>query len=177
MKSPTIYPGLLDKRVEFFAIDNEVYCFHGKQTLSYNEFPGWITLAVINHMNENPALVKKVQATEKDFGGDFSKRYIYYIFGGLNLIPDIDVDGTINPCDFYNCDEDVPMILQVNNGKPLSKREIEVLRSVTLSDKAIADRRYTSRDTVITHFQNIRIKTGLTNKPELVEMACKQGVI
>lgn len=177
MKNPSIYPGLMDSRVEFFAVENEVFCFHNKQTLTYDEFPGWITLAVINHMNENPQYVRKVQQTEKDFGGDFSKRYIYYIFGGLNLVPDIDEDGTFNPCDFYNCDEDVPMILSINNGKPLSKSEIRVLKGVTLSDKAIADNLFNSRETVLSHFQNIRSKTGLHNKLELTEMACKQGVI
>jgi len=128
-------------------------------------------------MVENPHYVKKVQNTKKDFGGDFSKRYTYYIFGGLNLTPDIDLDGTMNGCDFFNCDEDVPMILTVNNGKSLSRREIEVLRTVTLPDKLIADQLHNSKDTILSHFQNIRFKTGLNNKPELTEMACKQGVI
>lgn len=177
MNQPNIYPGLLNSSVEFFAIEDEVFCFHNKQTLSYDEFPGYITLAVISHMNENPQYVRKVQKTEKDFGGDFSKRYIYYIFGGLNLVPDIDEDGTFNPCDFYNCDEDVPMILSINNGKSLSKREIQVLKLVTMPDQLIADRLYNSRETILSHMQNMRSKTGLTNKSELTKLAVQQGVI
>ena len=178
MNQSNIYPGLFDKRVEFFAVGGDVFCFYNRQTLNYNEFPNHIMLKVIEHMSLNPQLVKWVQQkTKLDFGGDFSKRYIYYIFGGLNHTADIDLDGSMNGCDFFQCDEDVPMVLTINNGKALSKREIEVLKEVTFPDKLIADHLHNSTETILTHFQNIRQKTGLHNKLELTQMACKEGII
>jgi DNA-binding CsgD family transcriptional regulator len=178
MNPLTIYPGLFDKRVEFFAYQEDVYCFYDGMKLHYNEFTDAVMLKVINHMAMNPHLVKWVQdKTKLDFGGDFTKRYIYYWREKLNLTPDIDLDGTMNGCDFFACDEDVPMMLSINNGKPLSKREIEVLKEVTLPDKLIADHLHNSTETILSHFQNIRQKTGLHNKLELTQMACKQGII
>lgn len=178
MNLPSIYPGMIDKRVEFFAVDDEVFCTHNFKTLPYNQFPSHISLAVIGHMSENPHLVKFVQKkTKKDFGGDFSKRYTYYIFGGLNLTPDIDLDGTMNGCDFYNCDENVPVILSVNNGKSLTKTEVDLLKMVVRPTRVIANNLFRSYDTITTHIQNIQHKTGLASKTELTELACKQGII
>jgi len=177
---PNIPIGILpgDNRVEFFAHDFDVLCFHNGKTWSYNEFPDYICLAVIAHMAENPHLVKEVQEnTLMDFGGDFSKRYTYYIFGGLNLTPDIDLDGTMNGCDFFNCDEDVPMILSINNSNPLTKRQIDIMRNVTLPNKHIADRLHISILTVETHMQNIRVHTGLFDKSEMTAVAVKEGMI
>lgn len=70
MNQPHIYPGLFDKRTEFFAYNEDVYCFHDGKPMHYNEFPDHLHLSVLGHMSENPQYVKWVQEKSKrDFGG------------------------------------------------------------------------------------------------------------
>lgn len=60
---------------------------------------------------------------------------------------------------------------------PLTNTEMEVLKRTYLPDKVIADTMHISYHTVKTHTQNIRKKTGLRDKKEMVLYAFKKGYI
>ncbi|QTE37524.1 helix-turn-helix transcriptional regulator [Mucilaginibacter gossypii] len=57
--------------------------------------------------------------------------------------------------------------IKIKNGVTLSPSEMEVFKRVMLADKVIADQLFISVETVKKHFQNIRRKTGLSNKIEI----------
>ena len=59
----------------------------------------------------------------------------------------------------------------------LSKREIEVIERSLLQDRAIASELNISYYTVINHLRNIRYKTGLYSKEQIVYFATKKGLI
>ncbi|MXV16871.1 response regulator transcription factor [Hufsiella ginkgonis] len=159
MTLPNLIPGLVDKSVEFFGHNMEVYCIHDGRTIEYAAFPMWMREIIMQHMETNPHLVAAVRREKVDFS-DFVKKYIYLVFGRIDGIPDIALDGSTNH-EFF----------------AFSKREIDILRLVHLTDKEIAERLFISRETVLSHWQNMRRSTGLNNKIQLAISASKRGII
>jgi len=63
-----------------------------------------------------------------------------------------------------------PAYLPSHSGNmPLTKREIQILEIAKYPEKVIAGMLFISRDTVKTHMQNIRKKTGASSKAEVWE--------
>lgn len=166
MTQPNLFPGLLDKRVEFFTEGDSVYCFHDGSVLEYASFKSWMIQKVFTHSENNPELVKEISRKPVVFT-DPIKNYIYYCFGRLNNTADIDLDGSMNP-ELHVC---------LNNGEPLSDREVDILKNIVKPDKLISDEAFISDRTVNTHLYNIRHKSGLKSKPELVLEAKNEGII
>lgn len=59
----------------------------------------------------------------------------------------------------------------------LTQREIEIVERSLLQDKLIAFDLNISYYTVLSHLKNIRNKTGLHNKEQMVYFATKTGII
>jgi DNA-binding CsgD family transcriptional regulator len=59
----------------------------------------------------------------------------------------------------------------------LTKREVEIIERSLLQDRTIAHHLNISYYTVLSHLKNIRNKTGLQNKEQMVYFGLKSGII
>lgn len=165
--------GTLDNQVEFFAPEKDmIMCVNSRRILTFEEFPRWVIDLVRLDMLENPCILKELNITE--ITNVTIYKYIYEMFGGVDLQADIDTNGKINHSEYFEAG--MRRNIQVECGH-LTKCEIEVLKLAHLPDKLIADKLFNSTDTILSHWQNIRRKTGLSNKTELAIWAVKKGII
>lgn len=156
-------PGILNKETEFFAVDtNKVNAFHdSKLYKSFQELPENIFSTIRSLMNNpNASLVEM-------------EEYVFEHFGGLDHEPDLDESGKAS-CTEYMESHDR---LELSNGQAITHSELRVLKLALLPDKIIADQLFISTTTVLTHWQNMRHKTGLGGKVELAVLATKKGII
>ncbi|MBB2148839.1 response regulator transcription factor [Pedobacter gandavensis] len=182
------FAGMIDNGVEFFAKPGEmdVQCLNlGKVYNSFWEFPEWIRQKVTDDMNKSPLAIKTLKRHWKSLPViDYPKQYTYCKYGGLDTSPDIDVDGNMGHSEFFDCgrrgkcksEGKLCCVMKVKHGV-LTKTEIEIVRRVVLPDKLIAQELEISSTTVLTHWQNIRRKTGFRTKIELAVFATKKGMI
>jgi DNA-binding CsgD family transcriptional regulator len=70
-----------------------------------------------------------------------------------------------------------PFAFEMLDHKPLSKREIDILKRIKWTDDQIAISLFISPYTVASHWQNIRTKTGYESKQELTAYATRKGII
>lgn len=169
-----ILAGTLDNQVEFIAPEVEqVICLNNGKRLSFEEFPAWIIEAIKNDMLENPQFLKELGITEINNPSIF--KYTYEMYGGLDQEADIDAKGNFNHSEYF--EGSVRKSLPVGEGQHLTKSEIAVLKLAHLPDKLIADQLCNSIETILSHWQNMRNKTGLTGKVELAIWATKKGII
>jgi len=183
-KNSRLIAGLVDKAVEFFVHKNEVYCVHDGRTYSFETIPSWIIEVVEADMLKHPEALKALAQWENLDSDDHIRQYIICRFGGIDDEPDIDIEGIVHEAEYFDCglrgtcrhEGKLCTAFKVANGY-LTKMELAVLKLISLADKAIADKLCISTDTVITHQQNIRTKTGLKTKVELAIFAQKKGII
>jgi len=182
------YAGMTDNGVEFFAKPDEmdVRCMNmGKVYESYREFPEWIKQKLTDDLYKTPLAVKTLRRHWKKLPVvEYPRQHAYCKYGGLDPNPDIDSQGNMGHSEFFDCgrrgkcksEGKLCCVMQVKAGF-LTKMEIEILRLVMLPDKRIADKLCISSATVLTHWQNIRRKTGFRSKIELAVFATKKGMI
>jgi len=183
-KNSRLIAGLVDKAVEFFVHKNEVYCVHDGRSYSFEEIPQWIIDIVEMDMLKHPEALKALAQWENLDNDDHIRQYIICRFGGIDDEPDIDTKGEVHEAEYFDCglrgtcrhEGKLCTAFKVSNGY-LTKMELAVLKLINLADKLIADHMCISVDTVITHQQNIRTKTGLKSKVELAIFAQKKGII
>jgi DNA-binding CsgD family transcriptional regulator len=176
--------GLIDQGVEFFVHANEVKCIHAGQVYSFEQFPEWIIKVIEEDMVKHPEALKALATWENLHQTEYVRQYIYCRFGGLDFDPDIDSNRKLSYAEYFDCgfrgvckyEGKLCCTIKVSEGH-LTKTEIEVLKRVALADKSIADELCISTDTVNSHLQNIRRKTGYSNKVELAIFATKKGII
>lgn len=182
--SQRLFAGLVDKGVEFFVHQNDVKCIAEGKTFRFEDFPAWILDIVNDDMMKHPEAIKALAEWENLHPSDYVRQYIYCRFGGADTEPDINDQGEIQHSEYFDCglrgqcrfEGKLCCNMKVDNGS-LTKSEMEVLKRVNLPDKIIADQLCISSDTVNSHLQNIRKKTGLTSKIELAVFAAKKGII
>jgi DNA-binding CsgD family transcriptional regulator len=75
-------------------------------------------------------------------------------------------------------DTEVAVIISRDELASLTERERDVLRLISegLTDKVIAERLYISPNTVRSHLERVREKTGLRRRSELTRLAMEQGL-
>ncbi|WP_131535548.1 response regulator transcription factor [Pedobacter nototheniae] len=183
-KNSRLIAGLVDKAVEFFVHRNEVYCVHDGRTYVFEEIPRWIIDIVEHDMLKHEDAIKALALWENLADEDYIRQYIICRFGGIDDEPDIDTKGVVHEAEYFDCglrgtckhEGKLCTAFKVANGY-LTKMELAILKLINLPDKIIADRLSISTETVSTHQQNIRIKTGLKSKVELAIFAQKKGII
>lgn len=174
---------LVSNCVEFFFHKNEVYCLHNGVRYNYEKIPAWIIEIIEKDMVSNPEAIKALATWENLTIENYIRQYITCRFGGNDDLVDIEEDGTINYTEFFECglrgqcnyEGKLCTSIRVANGH-ISKTEISVLKLINLPDKLIADKLNISQETVVTHQQNIRNKTGCRSKVELAIFAQKKGI-
>jgi len=182
------FAGMIDNGVEIFAKPGEmdVQCLNlGKVYESYWEFPAWIREKLTEDLYKSPIALKTLKKNWKHLLVDeYPKQHAYCKYGGLDTNPDIDVDGNMGHSEFFDCgrrgkcksEGKLCCVMQVKFGV-LTKTEIEIIRMVIMPDKLIAEKLEISVTTVLTHWQNIRRKTGFRSKIEIAVFATKKGMI
>jgi DNA-binding CsgD family transcriptional regulator len=180
----TLPAGLVDSGVEFFAFRNEVMCLHNGRTFYFEEIPSFILEIVEQDMMAHPEALRSLADWNIHRHEDMLRQYIYCRFGGFDNDPDIDSTGKIDHTEYFDCGQrgvcrfegKLCCTIKAENGN-LTKQELEVLKRVQLPDKQIADELNISVETVSSHWQNIRNKTGRRSKIELAVFASTKRLI
>ena len=181
--------GIIDGGTEFFTAPGingpELMAFHGSKIYSYDDLPGSTKTLVYVHMKSQPMVDAELT---KMVGNDEVaklKQFIMCRFGAMNSEADVTSCGKMSEPEYVPClnrgnckfEGRVCASITVNNGLPLSKSESAVFKLIHLPAKDIAERLFVSLETIKSHINNIRIKTGLANKTEMAVWATKHGVI
>jgi len=183
-KTQRLPAGLVDQSVEYFWHQNEAHCMYNGKCYSFDEFPEYVLAKIYEDMENNPAALKDLATWENHSDDDRIRRWIHCRFGGFDMEPDITKDGKILHTEYFDCgfrgsckhEGKLCCTIKVANGH-LTKMELEVLKRVELADKVIADELNISIETVSSHWQNIRTKSGKRNKVELAVFANQKGII
>lgn len=178
-----IIAGLLDGGTDFIKYEGNLYCVHGGKAHKWPDFPINVLEIIEQDMLKNPEALKSLSQWENLLPEEFTYRYIVCRFGGIDDQPDIDANGKISHTEYYECglrgkcrfEGKLCSSIKVDFGI-LTKAEVEVLRYVTLTYKEIAEKLFISPETVSTHLQNLRIKTGLKNNSQLAVYAHQKGI-
>lgn len=185
MSKQRIYAGMINKGIEFFEdLDTRIlYCSHDMRQYRWPDFPKHVLREVKKDMLSNPDALSYLAKWANLRSEDWMYRYILCRFGGLDDEPDIDEKGKVHHSEYYECglrgqcrfEGKLCSSIKVNNGF-LTKAEIEILKYIRLPDKQIAQILNRSIETISTHMQNIRAKTGELDKLNLAIFALNRGI-
>lgn len=185
MNKQRIYGGMIDKGIEIWEDENTkiLWCSHDRRQYSWPFFPQKVINKVKEDMLNNPDKVECLNQWHNLRNEDRIHRYMLCNFGGLDDKPDFDKHGNVNRSEYYECglrgkcqfEGKLCSSIKVDNGY-LSKAEIEVLKFIRLPDKLIADKLNRSPETISSHLQNIRTKTGESDKVNLALFALRIGI-
>lgn len=181
--------GTIDKSVEFFVHDGEMYCRTEGETHCYDEFPEWVLEIVKADMEKNfekvGYLVEWGLLTED---GQI-RQYLFCLYGGHDDNPDIDEDGNMQQSEYVDCglrcgkcqfEGKICNSLELPHGR-LSSLQIKTLQMIGKGDldKEIADALFVSEGTVRYYKNEILRKAGMPNerKTALVGLAYQHGLV
>lgn len=164
---------LFSTAVEFFIHEDNLKCYCNGERYDYNEFPNWIIKIMKADMAKNPEATALFASNGIADPTEQLRQYIAERYGRYDMFPDIDEMGNVSESEYINNSS-----LRVKNGS-LTKKEIEVLKLIAKGklDKEIANDLGVTEETIRTHSQNIRFKTGLKRKAELAVYAFKLNLI
>lgn len=178
--------GLVDDSAEFFIHQNDIKCLYQGKAHSYDEIPSHIMDAVEADMMQHPKALEALAKWGITNAEDQIKQYIFCRFGGFDSNPDISDNGDIHHREYFDCgrrgncayEGKLCPSVKVAHGE-LSKREIEVLRLIGLGrlDKEICDDLGIALDTLRSHKDNIKLKTGEERKTAQGVLAHRLGLI
>jgi DNA-binding CsgD family transcriptional regulator len=181
------FAGMVDNGVEFFAEKNniDVRCINnGIVYNNFNEFPAWIKEKLAADLLKNKVALRSLTKMKHISKDDYLKHYTFCKYGGLDPNPDIDVNGNMGESEYFECgfrgtckaEGKLCCSLKVQNGN-LTKAEVNILKLAMFPNKVIAEKLHISMPTLLTHWQNMKRKTGLRNRAEYVYYATKKGII
>lgn len=178
-----IIAGLIDEGAEFLKHEGKLYCVHGGKVHEWPNFPEKVILIIENDMLKYPEALKALSEWENLLPEDHIYRYIVCRFGGIDDEPDIDPKGKIHHTEYFECglrgkckyEGKLCCTIKAEYGN-LTKSELEVLKRASLSYKEISEQLFISTETVSSHMQNLRLKTGLKNSTQLAIYAIQKGV-
>lgn len=175
--------GLLDEGTDFIKYEGDLYCINGGKAHKWPDFPKKVIDILEDDMLNTPGALKALSQWENLLPDDFIPRYVTCRFGGIDDQPDIDANGKISHTEYFDCglrgkcrfEGKLCCSIKAEFGI-LTKTEIEVLKQVTLSYKDIGEKLFISPETVSTHLQNLRSKTGSKNNSQLAVYAHQKGI-
>jgi len=185
MKSPKLPAGLLNKHVEIFVQDNELYALYNKRTYPYLELPESIRSVFQVELIRD----KKAQSSiEKTFcitdSTDMELQFVKCRFGGFDNNPDL-ANGETRPecwdCGLHgSCNaEGKVCLLPAGVHGTLTKREYEIAMLVGkgLYDYEIAGQLGIAEPTIREYLKRIRSKIDANNRQEITMFAHKNGLL
>lgn len=185
MKSPKIPAGLLNRNVELFINDNELYGLYNKKTYPYLELPESIRsifqVELIRDKKAQESLIHDFGITD---GTEMELQFVRCRFGGFDSNPDL-ADGETSP-ECWDCGvhgsckaEGKVCLLPAGVHGTLTKREYQIAMLVGkgLYDYEIADRLDIAEPTVREYLKRIRAKIDANNRQEITMFAHKNGLL
>ncbi|WP_196934897.1 helix-turn-helix transcriptional regulator [Sphingobacterium hungaricum] len=179
-----IIAGMLDGGAEFIKHEGELYCVHGGKVHKWPEFPQQVIDIIEDDFVKHPEAVKSLALWENLLPEEYTYRYILCRFGGIDDEPDINGEGKITHTEYFECglrgkcrfEGKLCCSIKADFGV-LTKMELEVLKYSSLSYKEIGDTLFISPETVSSHLQSLRSKTGLKNNAQLAVYAQQKGIV
>ena len=181
--------GTIDRSVEFFVHDGEMYCRTEGETYPFDEFPDWLLEIVQADMDKNPEKIGYLVEWGLLTDDGQMRQYLFCLYGGHDDNPDIDEEGNMQPSEYVDCglrcgkckfEGKICNSLELPHGR-LSSQEIKTIMLIGKNalDKEIADEIYVSMGTVRYYKDEILRKAGMANerKTALVGLAYKLGLV
>lgn len=181
--------GTIDKSVEFFVHDGEMYCRTEGETHSFDNFPEWVREIIQADMDKHPHKIGYLVEWGLLTEDGQMRQYLFCLYGGHDDNPDIDQNGVVQPSEYVDCglrcgkcdyEGKICNSLQLKNGR-LSSQEIKTLILIgnNALDKEIVDELCVSEGTVRYYKNEIMRKAGMANerKTALVGLAFKLGLV
>lgn len=178
--------GLTDKGVEFFVKHQLIYCIHDGKVLKYEEIPQFILDIVDADMVKQPDAMKALTDWDLTSLQEMRKQYIFCRFGGFDADPDISENGSVDHTEYFDCgrrgrckhEGKLCSAIKVRNGY-LTKQEIIVMKCIARGRtyEQCADELFISTNTVSSHIQNIKEKTGFESLAEISGFAHNKNFI
>lgn len=181
--------GLLDQNFEFFndPRDPEIcYCLTDGRVYGINGAPDYVLEAIDADMTKHPVKMEGLVLLGYETQEAQREKYCSCCFGAFDGQPDA-VNGILQHSEFWPCPHRgvCPVEgrlcdgLLVGAGNALTRREIDVLMLVANCDldKEIADKLRISQETVKVHLKNIREKSGMRDKKDLIKLAYQKNLI
>jgi DNA-binding CsgD family transcriptional regulator len=186
MRPVNIPAGIMDKSVEIFIHNNELFVlYNGKQT-RFDFLPEKIKDLFMQHMMANKkALTSLIQDFRLSDPAEMLSQYVKCNFGNFDNMADANEDGVI-VSEVWNCgcrgkcpgEGKICSLVQGPNGN-LTKRELEIFMFVVDGkiDKEIAEILEISQATLETHLARIRQALGVNNRLEIMKFAIERKIL
>ncbi len=186
MKSPSIPAGLLNRNVELFVQDDELYAVYKGKTYPYLELPETIRnvfqVELIRDKKAQESLKNDMAITDST---EMELQFVKCRYGGFDNNPDLAANGETRPecwdCGVHgSCDAEGKVChLPAGAHGTLTKREyqIAVLVGRGCYDYEISDQLDIAESTVREYLKRIRSKIGANNRQEITMFAHKNGLL
>ncbi|MFN0254475.1 response regulator transcription factor [Pedobacter ureilyticus] len=181
--------GTIDKSVEFFVHDGEMFCRTEGETHKFDDFPQWVIDIVQKDMDKHPEKIGYLVEWGLLTQDGQMRQYLFCLYGGHDDNPDIDENGIVQQSEYVDCglrcgkcdyEGKICNSLQLQHGR-LSSQEIKTLILIgnNALDKEIADELFVSEGTIRYYKNEIMRKAGMANerKTALVGLAFKLGLV
>lgn len=185
MNNYKIFGGLIDGKAEIFQEpkSRRLFCAHDFTIYEWPNFPRKVIRWIRQDMLKHPDALECLGTWENLVKEDRILRYTLCRFGGIDDKPDFNERGEASHSEYFECglrgkcrfEGKLCCSIKVDNGF-LTKSELEVMKYIRLPAKIIASKMNLSGDTISTHLQNIRRKTGMNDKVNLAVFAAEKGI-
>jgi len=176
--SQTLPGGTVDKSVEFFVHNNDMWCRSNGVSYPFEMFPAWIIDIVNADMAKYPEKIVELVKWGLLDSDSQMKQYLFCLYGGHDDNADIDTNGVMQQSEYVDCglrcgkcsyEGKLCNSLKLVNGT-LSAKEISFLKlsAVGRLDKEIADELCVSEHTVRYYKDQILEKAGLIGERKAV---------
>lgn len=179
--------GLMDKGVEFYWWQNDIWCLHDGKPIPFERIPENVLAIVEAEMLKNPdAIMGMTEKMDLHTRDELLRQYILCNHGGFDNEPDITPDGKILHTEYFDCgrrglctlEGKLCPAIKVEHGY-LTKQELNVVKLTGkgLSNAGIAGALFISEETVKSHVQNILQKCGFASKLEIAAFAVRKTLV
>lgn len=179
--------GLLDHNYEFFAHDGvHAYCLNHGRVIPFEQWDEELLGAIELQMSKFPVKVFNIHKMGITDRLGIIKQFVICNYGGFDHVADM-INGELQATEYWPCPHRAVCPFQgkicdglkTDTGNFLTHTEVRVIKHIAagMLDKQIADKMGVSVLTVQKHNSNIRKKTGLGRKPELVIFAHKKNLV
>lgn len=176
--------GLIDKNIEFFSQNGELYSIQNGERFTYPDMPQEHLVFLFNEFNTDDHGRATVVHLKKEAQ---LKAYSICRFGACNSTPDASADlDNLDPSEYFDCGirgncphEGIRCKEIVAANGVISPRQLEIMKLVAggLFNKEIADRLKISENTVQNHIANIFDKIGDRSRVVITSFVKERGIL
>jgi hypothetical protein len=134
MQNQKFIPGLLDKNIEFFVVENVVKAVHSGKVIDFTEFPLSVIELLKKEMRSSKEVLLALHEMHPFSEMDRVKQFAHCRLGGLDSQPDIEND-ILQDGEYWECPnrgkcphEGILCKLPMFNGERLTPIDIELMQ-------------------------------------------------